>query len=282
MPYTTLVSTADLAAHLDDPHWVLVDARFDLAKPDWGEAQYRDAHIPGARYAHLDRDLSAPRTGRNGRHPLPTPEAAAAFFGRIGIDATRQVAVYDQGSGAFAARAWWMLRWLGHEAAAVLDGGFARWNAEGRPVSQRVPGVQSARFVAHDVRPTVAAAGVHASLRRHALVLVDARAAERYRGEAEPIDPVAGHIPGARHHAASDNVKADGTFRPAQELRAQFDTLLDGRPAADVVHYCGSGVTACHNVLAMAVAGYPLTRVYPGSWSEWIAEPSRPIARGVG
>jgi thiosulfate/3-mercaptopyruvate sulfurtransferase len=280
--YTTLISTADLARHLDDPACVIVDARFDLARPDWGEAQYRDAHLPGARYAHLDRDLSAPRTGRNGRHPLPTPERAAAFFGRMGIDASRQVAVYDQGSGMFAARAWWMLRWLGHEAAAVLDGGFARWTAERRPVTARMPDVEAAAFTAHDVRPTVAAAGVQASLRRQGLVLVDARAAERYRGEAEPIDPVKGHIPGARHRAATDNVMPDGVFRPAELLRAQFEALLDGRPAADAVHYCGSGVTACHNVLAMAVAGYPLTRLYPGSWSEWIAEPSRPVATGVG
>jgi thiosulfate/3-mercaptopyruvate sulfurtransferase len=279
--HDTLVSTAELAAHLDDPKWIGVDVRHDLAQPDgWGEAEYRKGHVPGARLAHHDRDLSAPRTGRNGRHPLPTPEQAAKFFSGLGIDGSKQVVVYDQGSGAFAARAWWMLRWLGHDAVAVLDGGYARWTAEQRPVSTEVPTPAPAQLDVARVVPTVSATGVAASLPRHTLLLMDARAAERFRGETEPLDPVAGHIPGALNRPSSRNLKPDGTFRPARELRSEFESMLHGRPVEDVVHYCGSGVTACHNVLAMAVAGYPLTRVYPGSWSEWVSDPVRPVATG--
>jgi len=278
--HSTLISTADLAARLDDPSIVVVDARHDLAQPDWGEAQYRAGHVPLARFAPLDRDLSAPKTGRNGRHPLPSPERAADFFGRLGIDASKQVVAYDQGNGMFAARVWWMLRWLGHEAAAVLDGGYARWTAEGRPVATEVARVEATRFEVSSVMPTVSATGVAASLPRHTLLLIDGRAAERFRGDVEPLDPVAGHIPGAMNRPYARNVKADGTFRSPRELRGEFEAMLHGRPVEDVVHYCGSGVTAAHNVLAMAVAGYPLTRLYPGSWSEWVSSRARPIATG--
>ena len=279
--YGALIATADLARHLGDPAFVIVDVRHDLAKPErFGEDAYSQSHVPGAVFAHIDRDLSAPTTGRNGRHPLPTPEAASAVFGRLGIDATKQVVVYDQGSGIYASRLWWMLRWLGHDDAAVLDGGFAQWTREGRAIERDARIATSAKFVAKRVRPTVNASGIAASLPRHALMLLDARAAERYRGDAEPLDPVAGHIPGALNRPHSRNVAADGTFRPAAELRAEFDAMLHGRSPADVVHYCGSGVTACHNVLAMTIAGYPLTRLYPGSWSEWCADPKRPVARG--
>ena len=260
--YTTLISTADLAAHLDDPNYVIVDVRHDLARPDtWGEQQYAAGHIPGARFAHLDRDLSATKTGRNGRHPLPTPENAAAVFGRLGIDDARQVVIYDQGPGMYAARVWWMLQWLGHEAAAVLDGGYAQWTAEKRPVTSEGPQPQPAVFNARRVLPTVSATGVATSLPRHTLLLMDARAPERFRGDNEPLDPVAGHIPGALNRPYTRNVKSDGTFRSARELRGEFDAMLHGRSVDDVVHYCGSGVTACHNILAMAVAGYPITRL---------------------
>src|SRR5689334_8581955 len=279
--YGTLIATADLADHLGNPRFVIVDVRHDLAKPErFGEDAYAESHIPGAVFAHVDRDLSAPTTGRNGRHPLPTPEMASAVFGRLGIDATKQVVVYDQGSGIYASRLWWMLRWLGHENVAVLDGGFAKWTREGRAVERDARTATPAKFVARRVRPTVNASGIAASLPRHALVLLDARAAERYRGDAEPLDPVAGHIPGALNRPHSRNVGSDGTFRSASELRAEFDAMLHGRSPADVVHYCGSGVTACHNLLAMTIAGYPLTRLYPGSWSEWCADPKRPVARG--
>ena len=279
--YDTLISSADLAARLSDPAVVIVDVRHDLSHPDdWGEAQYRAGHVPGARFAHLDRDLSAPKSGRNGRHPLPSPERAAEVFGRLGIDATKQVVAYDQGSGMFASRLWWMLRWLGHDAAAVLDGGYARWTAEGRPVATEVPRVAPARFEVERVLPTVSATGIAASLPRHTLLLLDARAAERFRGDTEPLDPVAGHIPGAMNRPYARNVKADGTFRSKRELRGEFEAMLHGRSVEDVVHYCGSGVSSCHNVLAMAVAGYPLTRLYPGSWSEWVATRARPVATG--
>jgi len=281
VPFSTLIDTDALAAHLQDPAFVVVDVRHDLAQPDeFGDAAYAQSHIPGARFAHIDRDLSAPKTGRNGRHPLPAPEAAAALFGRLGIDATKQVVVYDQGSSMYAARLWWMLRWLGHDSAAVLDGGFAKWQREGKPVSSDVPEVQATTFVPTRVRPTVSATGVAASLPRHALLLLDARGAERYRGDVEPLDPVAGHIPGAINRPYTRNTAADGTFRGARELRSEFEAMLHGRPPDDLVHYCGSGVSACHNLLAMTVAGYPLTRLYPGSWSEWVSVPERPVAKG--
>ena len=279
--WSTLIATADLAAHLDDPHFVIVDVRHDLAQPErFGEEAYAKSHIPGASFVHVDRDLSATKTGRNGRHPLPTPESASDLFGRLGIDATKQVVAYDQGNGMYAARLWWMLRWLGHDAAAVLDGGFARWLEERRPVASQAPRVERTTFVPSRVRPTVNATGIAASLPRHALLLLDARAAERYRGDVEPLDPVAGHIPGALNRPYTRNLSTEGVFRSPRELRSEFDSMLHGRSADDLVHYCGSGVSACHNVLAMAVAGYPLTRIYPGSWSEWISDPRRPVSKG--
>jgi len=278
--YTTLIDTTELARHGGDPAFVVVDVRHDLAQPGYGENAYAQAHVPGAVFAHIDRDLSAPATGRNGRHPLPTPEAAAAVFGRLGIDTTKQVVAYDQGSGVYAARLWWMLRWLGHDNVAVLDGGFAKWSREGRPVESEARAAKPATFLPARVRPTVNATGVAASLPRHDLVLLDARAAERYRGDVEPLDPVAGHIPGALNRPHSRNVAPDGTFRSATELLGEFEAMLHGRSPGDVVHYCGSGVSACHNILAMTIAGYPLTRLYPGSWSEWCADPKRPVAKG--
>lgn len=278
--YSTLISTADLAQHLDDPSFVIVDVRHDFAQTEaGGQDEYAKAHIPNARFAHLDRDLSAHRTGSNGRHPLPTPARTAQLFGQLGIDGKTQVVVYDQGDAMVASRLWWMLRWLGHEAAAVLDGGFAKWTREKRPVTAEAPTVKAATFEVGRVAPTVSATGVGASLTRHTLLLLDARAAERFRGEVEPLDPVAGHIPGAINRPYAQNLSSEGTFRKAKELRGEFDAMLHGRAPEDVVHYCGSGVSACHNVLAMAIAGFPLTRLYPGSWSEWIADRGRPIAQ---
>ena len=277
---STLIGTAELAARLGQPSVVVVDVRHELANPQAGEEAYVRSHIPGALFAHIDRDLSAPLTGRNGRHPLPTPEAAAAVFGRLGIDASKEVVVYDQGDGMYASRLWWMLRWLGHDQVAVLDGGFAKWVRENRPVTAEGQAAKPATFVPGPVMPTVNAAGIAASLPRHDLLLLDARAAERYRGDVEPLDRVPGHIPGALNRHYARNLSSDGTFRPAQELRGEFDAMLHGRSSGDLVHYCGSGVSACHNLLAMAVAGYPLTRLYPGSWSEWSADPRRPVSKG--
>lgn len=276
-----LIGTETLARHIGDPHLVIVDVRHLLSDPErWGEREYAKAHLPGAVFAHVDRDLSAPKTGRNGRHPLPTPEAAAEAFGRLGIDASSQVVAYDQDNGMYAARLWWMLRWLGHEAVAVLDGGYAQWIREGRAVDTVAAQPARSRFVPHAVLPTVSATGIAASLPRHALLLLDARGAERYRGDVEPFDAVAGHIPGAINRPYTRNVDADGRFRAAHDLREEFEGMLHGRSAEDLVHYCGSGVSACHNVLAMAAAGYPLTRLYPGSWSEWCSDPKRPVAKG--
>ena len=279
--FTTLISTAELADAVARPDLVICDVRHDLVQQDtWGEAEYAKAHVPGAQFVHVERELSGPKTGRNGRHPLPTPETAAALFSRLGIDETKQVVAYDQGNGMYAARLWWMLRWLGHDAVAVLDGGFAKWVKEGRAVNADVPEAQPANFGIRRVTPTVNASGVRASLHRHTLFLIDARSAERFRGEVEPFGPVAGHIPGAHNRPFPLNLEADGTFKHPSFLRAEFTALLDGASHETVVHSCGSGVSACHNILAMELAGLPGTRLYPGSWSEWSADPALPVERG--
>ena len=279
--HTKLISTAELAAHLDDPSFVIVDVRHDLAQPDTlGESQYRAGHIPGARFAHMDRDLSAAKTGKNGRHPLPTPEAAAALFAHLGIDAGKQVVAYDSGGAMYAPRLWWMLRWLGHDAVAVLDGGIAKWKREGRPVTTEIPAVRAATFTIRRVSPTVSTDDVLASLGKDSLRLVDARGAERFRGDVEPIDPVAGHIPGSVNRPYTENVEPDGTFKKPEALRAEFAAVIGTAPSATIVNTCGSGVSACHNLLAMELAGIPGTRLYPGSWSEWCSDATRPVARG--
>lgn len=277
----TLVSTADLEARLAQPGLVLLDVRHDLTSPDTrGKAQYDAGHIPGAIFVHLDRDLSARKTGRNGRHPLPTPEAAAATFGRLGIGPGKDVIVYDQGAGVFASRVWWMLRWLGFVDVAVLDGGYGKWAREDRAESTEPAEPTPASFVVGKVTPTVNVDGIMVSLPRRTLCIVDARAPERFRGDTEPLDPVGGHIPGARNRPYADNLAAGNTFKPAEELRREFEAFLGDAEIDTVVHSCGSGVSACHNILAMEVAGLPGTRLYPGSWSEWCAEPSRPVAKG--
>ncbi len=277
--HNTLISTAELASRLDDPRVAIFDVRHDLTKPDrWGEDRFLESHVPQAIFVHLDRDLSAPKTGRNGRHPLPSPAQCASLFSRLGVDSTKDVVAYDQGGGMFAARLWWMLRWLGHDTAAVLDGGFAKWTAEGRPVTAEPSVPRPASFAARRVGSTVNAFEVLQGLGTHKPLLVDARVPERFRGEIEPLDPVAGHIPGARNRPYGLNLNADGTFKPAEVLRAQFAELLGATAPEHVAHYCGSGVTACHNLLAMEVAGLGGTRLYPGSWSEWCADPTRPVA----
>jgi thiosulfate/3-mercaptopyruvate sulfurtransferase len=279
--HTTLVTPAQLAQHLGDPGWIVLDIRHDLMRPErWGEDQYLAGHIPGAVFLHLDRDLSAPKTGRNGRHPLPSPWQAAETFARCGVDATSQVVVHDQNNGMYATRAWWMLRWLGHRAVALLDGGFDRWVREGLPVTTAVPSPRATSFTPAKPLPVADAREILASLPKRDLVIVDARAPERYRGETEPMDPVAGHIPGAINRYLGDNLAGDGTFKDARTLRREFEALLGEAKLDKVVHHCGSGVSACHNILAMAIAGYPDTRLYPGSWSEWVADPTRPVATG--
>ncbi len=279
MSGSMLVSTAELSRHLADARWRVFDCRHDLARPALGETQYREAHLPGAVFASLDRDLSAPKDGTNGRHPLPDPGAFIAWLGQHGLRPDDRVVCYDAGNGAMAARLWWLLRWVRHDAVAVLDGGFAKWVQEDRPVAAEVPVFSPTRYPS---RVNAAAAAdadeVKATLGRS--LLVDARAPARWRGEVEPIDPVAGRIPGARNRFNMENVQADGTFKQPAELKREFEAVLGGRAPAEAVHYCGSGVAACHNLLAMEVAGLPGGRLYAGSWSEWIADPRRPQERG--
>ena len=278
----TLISTQDLEARLAQPGLVLLDARHDLARPDtWGSAQYAAGHIPGAVFVDMDHDMSGPKTGRNGRHPLPTPEVAAATFGRLGVGPGKEVVVYDQGAGVYASRVWWMLRWLGFHDVAVLDGGYAKWSGEGRVVSEEATQPSPTTFVVGKVVPTVDASGILGSLARRALFIVDARGAERFRGVVEPMDPVAGHIPGARNRPYTENLGEGNVFKPAADLKREFAALLGDAGVDTVVHQCGSGVSACHNILAMEVAGLTGTRLYPGSWSEWCANPERPVAKGA-
>jgi len=278
--HTTLVTTETLAAHLDDPRWIVFDCRHDLARPDVGREAYLKSHIPGARFMHMDEDLAGPLTGSNGRHPLPDPATFAAKLGAAGVGRDSQVVAYDAQGGASAARLWWMLRWLGHDAVAVLDGSLGKWRREERPETAALPRITSARFEPHPRPDTVDVGFVASHLRDPAVKLVDARSAERYRGEAEPIDPVAGHIPGSVNRFVGDNLGTGSVFKPAAQLRAEWQALLAGMPAEGIVHSCGSGVAACHNLLAMEIAGLSGSRLYPGSWSEWCADPRRPYVTG--
>jgi thiosulfate/3-mercaptopyruvate sulfurtransferase len=277
LAFNTLVSTAELAAHLGE--WRVFDCRHDLAKPELGEQEYRRAHIPGALFASLDRDLSAPKTGKNGRHPLPDAKAFGAWLGRQGLKRGDQVVCYDAAHGAMAARLWWMLRWIGHDTVAVLDGGFAKWQAEGRAVTAEVPRISPTELkVAPRADMAIEVSAIAKNPRKHALL--DARAPGRYRGEQEPIDPVAGRIPGALNRFNMDNVRGDGRFKSPEDLKRDFQQVLGGRAPDDVIHYCGSGVAACHNLLAMELAGLTGGRLYAGSWSEWQADPKRPREKG--
>lgn len=281
MAYTTVVGTETLAEHLDDPNWVIVDCRFTLTDTEAGRRAYALGHLPGARYAHLDEDISAPKTGGNGRHPLPDPAVFARTLGRWGIAPGKQVVLYDDSFGAMAVRLWWMLRWMGHDAVALMDGGLPKWQREKRPMTADAPIVSPTIFAAH-VRDEmrVDADAVLAASKAGSELLLDARPEMRFLGEMEPIDPVAGHVPGAVNLPFDDNLDLGGTFLDADELRELYEGLLAGRKPEQVIHMCGSGVTACHNLLAMEIAGLPGAKLYPGSWSEWIADPSRPIATG--
>ena len=283
---TTLVEPLALRAHLQDPRWVSIDCRFDLARPEWGAHAFAAGHIPGALYADLDRDLSGPRTSFSGRHPLPEPGLLAATLSRFGIDAEVQVVAYDQGPGSFAARLWWLLRWLGHREVAVLDGGFAAWERAGLPVSSAIEARAPRQFSARaDARLLVSTAEVATAIDCGALtrgdaVLVDARSADRFAGENESIDPVAGHIPGARNHPFAGNLDAHGRFLAPAQLERAWQHTLHGSAPRQLIAMCGSGVTACHNLLALEVAGLPGARLYAGSWSEWIRDPAHAVALG--
>ncbi len=283
--YTTLIEPADLFSHSNDPNWVVLDCRFDLARPDWGAGAYAEGHVPKAFYAHLDRHLSSPVTSTSGRHPLPLPEAFAATLGGWGIDQSVQVVAYDQGNGAYASRAWWLLRWAGHTPVAVLNGGFAAWQHAGLPLSKQPSVGQPRRFTPNRSQTGVVstaellqilASGQLASGER---TLVDARSADRFAGQNETIDPVAGHIPGALNHPFAHNLDAQGRFLPASTLRAKWLETLHHRTPSSAIAMCGSGVTACHNLLALEIAGLGGAQLYAGSWSEWIRDAARPAAR---
>jgi thiosulfate/3-mercaptopyruvate sulfurtransferase len=276
--FSAVISPAELADLVQAPELRVVDCRASLQDPEAGREQYRQGHLPGASFADLLTDLSGPiLPGKTGRHPLPDIEAFVARVRSWGIGSASQVVVYDDASGAFASRLWWLLRWLGHEAVAVLDGGWSAWVAESRPVTTQVPILAVGDFTARSHTDWVVQARdlLQSSPRK----LFDARAPERFRGDVEPIDPVAGHIPGASNLPFADNLK-DGRFRSPAALRERFASALDGTPPEEAIVYCGSGVTACHDLLAFAHAGLPIPKLYAGSWSEWITDPDRPTQKG--
>jgi thiosulfate/3-mercaptopyruvate sulfurtransferase len=280
MPFTTLISASELAAHTTDSNWLIVDCRFDLANPDSGELAYREGHIPGAVYAHLDRDLSSPITPETGRHPLPNPERFAQRLGEWGVSPTTQVVAYDADTGAVAARLWWLLRWIGHDSVAVLDGGLRAWREAGLSLSTDTPMREPSRFIAHPNRDAWLSADEVAERVRAGWRLLDARAPERFAGKVEPIDPVAGHVPGAHNHPFSTNLGPGGRFLSADELRKRYEAVQAGVPDDRTIAMCGSGVTACHLLLAMEAAGKKGARLYAGSWSEWIRDQRREKAIG--
>lgn len=282
--YTTLINSQQLATLLlKGPAAALLDCRFDLAAPDSGEASYLAGHLPDAQYLHLDRDLSGAKTGFNGRHPLPDRDALASRLRQLGVQHGQQVVVYDAQGGMFAARVWWLLRWLGHSAVAVLDGGLSAWQAAGHTLQIQTTPPAPGSFES--------AAALVATVERDALLrnvqsagpltIIDARSADRFRGENETLDARAGHIPGARNRFFRDNLEASGQFKPAALLREEFQALLGSDDARTSVQQCGSGVTACHNLLALEIAGLEGSRLYPGSWSEWSSDGEAPIATGA-
>ncbi len=283
MTYTTLISAEQLALHYADPDWIVLDCRHDLMNPEAGRAAYDAGHIPHAQFAHLDHDLSDKRPGPNGefrgRHPLPEHAAFVETLRRWGVNHSSQVIAYDAHGGMFAARVWWMLRWVGHEAVAVLDGGLPAWQAQALPLTADIAARPRGNIdLEAPLTRTVSASDLVANLASPTRIVIDARAQDRFRGENETIDPVGGHIPGAKNRFFKDNLQTDGRFKTAGQLRADFDTLLTS-PQMSIMQ-CGSGVTACHNLLAMEIAGLPGAALYPGSWSEWCADKSRPVATG--
>lgn len=282
--HTTLIDAVTLSQHLQDPNWVILDCRHDLMNPNAGFDSFAIGHIDGAQFAHVDTDLSGAKIGADGkflgRHPLPGRAALIETLRGFGINDDTQVVAYDAHGGMFAARLWWLLRWIGHPAVAVLDGGLVAWQSAGLPMvtqaGRRTPGTISERAA---LVSTVSVDEVLANLSSHDRTVVDARAADRFRGENETIDPVGGHIPGAKNRFFKDNLTTDGRFKDAAQLKAEFAPLFD--EPSQAIMQCGSGVTACHNLLALEIAGLPGAALYPGSWSEWVADPSRPVATGT-
>jgi thiosulfate/3-mercaptopyruvate sulfurtransferase len=280
--YRHLIEPEQLANKLEDPEWVVVDCRFDLKEPEGCRHAYHAQHIPGARYAHLDNDLAGPKHNSSGRHPLPDPKRLTQTLGDWGIDGKKQVVVYDDVRGAIAARLWWLLRWLGHDQVAVLNGGLKAWQVAGLPLTAKLPGVTPVRFEPRFNESTwVDVPFIEAGLGKGVYRLIDARSSARFRGEMEPFDPVAGHVPGALSRPFECNLGPDGKFLPANQLHAEFQKLIQVSDGFQAVHMCGSGVTACHNLLAMEYAGIASSRLYVGSWSEWVTDRSRPVATGT-
>jgi thiosulfate/3-mercaptopyruvate sulfurtransferase len=279
MSYRTLISASELQQHIDDPDWIIIDCRFSLANSAAGGYAYRHGHIPNARYAHLDNDLSSAITDNTGRHPLPDFNVLVKKLGAWGVSNQSQVVVYDDAGGAFAGRLWWLMRCLGHDNVVVLNGGIKHWQQQGYDITTTLPRIKPASFRAY-INPNLwlTANQVENLLARKTIRLIDARTAERYRGEQEPIDPVAGHIPYALNRPLPLNLNAQGLFLSPEQLRAQFKQLIGSTAPENVVHYCGSGVTACHNLLAMEYAGLAGSRLYAGSWSEWIRNKNRAVA----
>ncbi|MFT0534136.1 sulfurtransferase [Castellaniella hirudinis] len=283
-----LIQAEALRDRLNRPGCLVFDVRHDLFDHLAGRRAYEAGHIPGALYLDHETQLCAARTGRNGRHPLPDRAEFAALLRAQGLTARSDVVVYDAGNGMFAAHLWWMLRWLGHESVAVLDGGWAAWQAAGGAVEtgtrtasvSEAQAIQSLVLTGQPSMPMVDARAVLANLDDPRFTVLDARGAERFRGDVEPIDPVGGHIPGALNRPFAQNVQPDGRFKPAAQLRAEFEALLGTRLDRGIVHQCGSGITACHNLLAMELAGLRGSALYPGSWSEWCSDPEHPVARG--
>jgi len=275
----SLVSVSALAAHLGDPGWMVFDCRHDLADTQAGRRAYLQSHIPGARFLHLDEDLSGAKTGANGRHPLPEPAAFCARLEEAGLSNGQQVVAYDASGGYYAARLWWMLRWMGHDCAAVLDGGWDAWVGDGQISTPELPSVASSVFRPAPRALSVDASDVENAIGNPDVLIVDARSPDRFRGENETLDPTGGHIPGARNRFFKENLAPDGRFKPAAQLKHELSALMESLPPGHVIHQCGSGVTACHNLLAMEIAGLTGSRLYPGSWSEWCSDSRRPVAR---
>lgn len=287
--FKLLMDAQEARDKLSSREWLVFDVRHDLSDHEAGRRAYEQGHIPGALFLDHETQLAAPRTGRNGRHPLPERRDLAVLMRLQGLTRQSQVLVYDGGNSMFAAHLWWMLRWLGHDKVAVLDGGWPAWLAAGGAIETGVvnvavteaQAVQDLGLPPEPALPTVDAAAVLANIPSSTFTVLDARAAERYSGKSEPMDPVAGHIPGALNRPSTLNLQEDGRFKPAGQLRDEFEAVLAGKAPDQIVHQCGSGITACHNLFAMELAGLKGSALYPGSWSEWCSDPARPVARGV-